>query len=139
MKNIKIFALVMILAVIVGLAANAAASGFGSNAAAQDVRGLESRINLLEQRLYSMQSSISRLEQMANSQRAAGPRETVREHEINLLSHEIQKLVLRVSDVECGLLKLDERTAGTSRRPTRGASDPCRLNANAPLQLPARP
>jgi hypothetical protein len=57
---------------------------------------------------------------------------------------EIQTLQLRVNEIECGLVKLDERTTTSAVRETRrsdGArtADPCRLNPATPLRLLTRP
>jgi hypothetical protein len=99
---------------------------------------LDTRINQLEQRLYSLESSINRLQQSTYSQSSVAPVSTF-DHELNSIREQLQNLTLRVSETECGLLKLDERTAssrtGSGTRPT----DPCRMNPNAPLRLPARP
>jgi hypothetical protein len=108
----------------------------------QDVRILDRRISLLEQRLYSIESSISRLQQPALSQRESIP-QPVRDPEISLIRGDIQSLQLRYSELECGLIKLDERTTATVRdtRKRSGAkpTDPCRLNPEAPLRLSTRP
>jgi peptidoglycan hydrolase CwlO-like protein len=136
MPKLKLVGLGIVLCTIIGLILNSTAFlSLGHSAGAQDVRGLENRMTMLEQRLYSIQTSINRLEQTALSQRSTGTRETVRDHEINVLNQEILKLKLRVDEAQCGLLKLDERT----RRGDRSTTDPCRLNPNSPLQLRERP
>ena len=112
--------------------------------ATQDVRSLDRRISSLEQRLYSIESSINRLQQSALSQRTPVSQPSARDQEINLLRGEIQTLQLRLSEIECGLVKLDERTTSSAVREARrseGAktADPCRLNPATPLRLSNRP
>jgi len=137
MKFLKPIALGMILVFIGWLVANATISlKPNPKAAAQDVRTLDNRITMLEQRLFSIQTTINRLEQFAISQRSTGGRDNVLDGEIDRLRQEINNLTRRSSDLECGVLKLDERT---TRRPPRTTTDPCRLNPNSPVQLPTRP
>lgn len=108
----------------------------------QDVRSLDRRINSLEQRLYSIESSISRLQQSA-VQGSPVPQSSVREQDIHLFRGDMQAVQLRLSEIECGLLKLDERTTASlrdNRKSTGGRpADPCRLNPAMPLRLSTRP
>jgi hypothetical protein len=108
----------------------------------QDVRSLDRRISLLEQRLYSIESSISRM-QSEVSLRSPVPQSSARDQEINLIRGEMQALQLRVSEIECGLLKLDERTTVSARDDNRKRAggkpaDPCRLDPATPLRLSTR-
>ena len=117
-------------------------SAFAGIPGTQDVRSLDRRITSLEMRLYSIETSINRLEQTALSQRSPVLQPDSREPEINLLRREIHTLQLRVNEIECGLIKLDERT--TTVRDDRTSArartaDPCRLNPATPLRLTARP
>lgn len=110
----------------------------------QDVRSLDRRISSLEQRLYSIESSINRLEQSARSQRPPASQPGARDPEIDLLQGELRTAQLRLSEIECGLVKLDERTTTSAVRETRGSAgartaDPCRLNPATPLRLSTRP
>lgn len=65
--------------------------------------------------------------------------------QISLLRSQLETLRIRLAVVECGLLKLDERTLSSGARQTRkkaaasDASERCRINANAPLQIFAQP
>lgn len=123
--------------------------GDGSSALAdmsepQDVSSLDRRISSLEQRLYSIETSINRLQLAAISERTQAVRSSDRDPEISLLRGEIQALRQRVNEIECGLIKLDERTTSSSIREARGSAatritDPCRLNPAAPLRLSTRP
>jgi chromosome segregation ATPase len=142
-------ALVAIFCAAIGMTASAyrvkshAASGDATGA--QDTVHLERRISLLEQRFYSIETSINRLEQQATlSQRPSTTQSSGREMEFNLLRAEVETLRRRLSEMECGLLKLDERTATTAgrepgKRANVGSADPCRLNPETPVQLSTRP
>jgi predicted RNase H-like nuclease (RuvC/YqgF family) len=141
--------LILILCVAFGVTArtyqgsgSASESGTGTP---QDVTYLERRISLLEQRFYSVESSINRLEQqVALSGRAAAPSTSTRDQETSLLRAEVEALQRRFIEVECGLARLDERTLAPAlrearKRPDTSLTDPCRLDADAPLRLSTRP
>jgi hypothetical protein len=107
------------------------------------VTRIESRLNQLEQRIYSIESSIRGLEQQSRLSGVTAGR-SARDPEIGLLRTEVEALRLRLAEVECGLAKVDERTLTAAAREARrksvgGAGDPCRLDADAPLRLPSRP
>ena len=104
----------------------------------QDVSSLDRRISLLEQRFYSIESSISRLQQYVTSQRPPVSQPSTDDREIILLREEVQRLTLRLSEAECGLAKLDERTT-TRKSSTPKSTDPCRQNPDTPLRLSTRP
>jgi hypothetical protein len=122
------------LAVITVIRISAAA---GSNAMLpqQDVIRLENRLTQLEQRMYSIETSVRNLEQQT---RLAGlSSRSVSTEEIAVMHSEIQTLQRRIIEDECALAKLDERTLTPERRRRTGAtSDPCRLNFESPLRLP---
>ena len=107
----------------------------------QDVSGLDRRISMLEQRFYSMETSMNRLQQAVVSQRSTGSSSDLRDREVDQLRQEMQRLQLRLTEVECGLLRLDERTTTASNRRSGEARpvDPCRQNPGVPLRLPSRP
>lgn len=139
----KVVAASVMLSVVVVVIANlypGSSSAMGNVTGMQDVRILDRRISLLEQRLYSIESNINRLEQAVVSQRSTAQPPNAADREIYLLREDIHKLSQRLSEIECGLLRLDERTApsGNTRKAT-GAKDACRLNPSAPLQLSTRP
>lgn len=123
--------------VVVGL--NRGSAG----AETQDVSGLDRRISMLEQRFYSMETSMNRLQQVVASQRSTGSSSSdLRDREVDQLRQEMQRLQLRLTEVECGLLRLDERTttASSNRRSSEARpADPCRQNPGLPLRLPSRP
>lgn len=104
----------------------------------QDVIRLETRINQLEQRLYSIDSNLRNLEQQSRLAGSAG--RGVSPEDVARLRFDIQALQQRLAEHECALGKLDERTLSATMRTARrrsgpGANDPCRLNVETPLQL----
>lgn len=130
------FVLVLVLCLVIGTVVNVSR---GNNAAeTQDVGSLDRRISMLEQRFYQVESSINRLQQYVATQRPPVTQPSTSDRDVILIRDEVQRLSLRLSEVECGLVKLDERTA-TKRNTTRRSDDPCRTNVDAPLRLSARP
>lgn len=115
-----------------------ASAGVGSADALQDVNSLDRRISMLEQRFYSLDASMNRLQQLVASQRSPAPVSEPRDREINQITEEIQRLQLRLVELQCGLVKLDERTA-TRRSGEPRSTDPCRANPDTPLRLSSRP
>ena len=106
--------------------------------AVQDVSGLDRRISMLEQRLFTLDSNMNRLQQLVVSHRSTAPASDPRDREITQITEEIQRLQLRLVELQCGLLKLDERTA-TRRSGEPRSADPCRANPDAPLRFSSRP
>jgi hypothetical protein len=129
--------LVVVLCAVVGVLVRG--SSDAETVAVQDVSSLDRRLSLLEQRFYSVESSISRLQTYVANQRPPVSQSGTNDREINLLREEVQRLSLRLGDVECGLLKLDERTTSGRKSPPAKPSDPCRINSDAPVRLPTRP
>jgi len=130
--------LVVVLCAVIGVMASISR---GSSATEpQDPSSLDRRLSLLEQRFYSIESSISRLQTYVASQRPQVSQPTTSDRDVLLMREEIQRLTLRVTELECGLSKLDERTTPASRRNTLPKSDdPCRTNVETPVRLSARP
>jgi hypothetical protein len=128
--------LVLVLCVVVGTVANVS---WGKSAAEpQDPSSLDRRISLLEQRFYQVESSINRLQTYVASQRPATSQPSTSDRDVLIIRDEVQRLSLRLGEVECGLLKLDERTATRRTNPPK-SDDPCRVNVDTPLRLSARP
>ena len=100
-----------------------------------DIR-LEQRINQLEQRFYGIESSLRNLEQQ--SRLAGSSQRGLSVEDVDRLRAEVQTLQLRLQEDECALARLDERTLSPTRRKSTGRTDPCRVNPDAPLQLPDR-
>jgi predicted RNase H-like nuclease (RuvC/YqgF family) len=114
-----------------------------AGAETQDVSGLDRKISMLEQRFYQLESSMNRLQQVVTSQRSTGSSSSeLRDREVDQLRQEVQRLQLRLTEAECGLLRLDERTitaSGNRRSGEARPADPCRQNPGLPLRLPSRP
>ncbi|HKP87034.1 MAG TPA: hypothetical protein VJZ26_13105 [Blastocatellia bacterium] len=113
-------------------------------AGAQDVIGLDRRINSLEQRLYSIESSISRLQQQSITSGRSTQSPSARDPELDRLRAEVELLNARVKELECGVARLDERTLSASakearRRAGAQSKDPCRLEPETPVRLSSRP
>jgi hypothetical protein len=129
---------IVILATVVVIMLGRGVSG----AETQDPASLDRRISMLEQRFYTLETSMNRLQQVLTSQRSTGSASDVRGQEVDQLQAEVQRLQLRLNEVECGLLKIDERTttATVNRRAGEPRStDPCRQNSGTPLRLSSRP
>jgi peptidoglycan hydrolase CwlO-like protein len=111
-----------------------------ADAAAQDVMSLDRRISTLEQRLYMIESNINQLQQRVQyAQRPPVSSTPTRDPEVDRLQSELSLLQNRLSEVECALLKLDERTLPAAARAARAkTSDPCRAQPNTPVQLSSR-
>ena len=123
--------------VVVSRISSYAWTGYGTTPQ-QDVIRLENRINQLEQRLYSIETSLRNLEQQ--SRLAALNSGRVNSPDWGALQAQLQTLQLRVVEDECAMAKLDERTLAPARRATRRrfttAQEACRANFETPLQLP---
>lgn len=106
----------------------------------QDLIRLETRVNQLEQRLYSIDTSLRRIEQQSRIGGATSA--SVSQQEVELLRAQLQDLQLRLAEHECALAKLDERTLAPAMREARRKSgvrnDPCRANIDTPLRLSDR-
>jgi predicted nucleic acid-binding Zn-ribbon protein len=111
---------------------------------AQDAIYLDQRIRSVEQKLFSIQSSISRLEQQVNLSQHSIPAQVDRSPETELMKNEVEILRARVRELECGLAHLDERTLSAAAKVGRQragthATDPCRLSPETPIQNSRRP
>jgi len=107
----------------------------------QQVIRLETRINQLEQRLYSIETSMRTLEQQ--SRLASATSRDTGQQDVVLLRAEIQRLQQRLAENECALAKLDERTLSAAVREARRKSgvrpDGCRTNVDAPIRFSELP
>jgi hypothetical protein len=117
--------------------------------AQQDVM-LQRRIDQLEQRFYYFETRLNRLE---NESRYPGtlPGAPSRNEtevgmlrtQLDMLRTEIDSIRSRLGEVECGLIKLDERTLTPAARQVRrqtapDSSEPCRADPNMPIRLSVR-
>ena len=145
------------LVIVVCLAIGAAAKGYTRKSStepapvmAQDTVVLDRRLNMLEQRFYSVESRINRVEQqMSMLQRvvpapSATPASPMRDPATDLLRSEAESMKLRIAELECAILRLDERTLPPATKETRRRAgvqpkDQCRLNSEVPVKLSVRP
>jgi predicted RNase H-like nuclease (RuvC/YqgF family) len=108
----------------------------------QDVSYLDRRISGLEQRLNLIESNVNRLQQDVMFAQRASPTQQ-RDTEIQLLRSEIELLKIRLREIDCGLVRLDERTLSPASKEARKraatTADPCRQNAESPIQLSTHP
>ena len=135
-KRVQWAAIALVIGVVV-IGLNRGSAG----AETQDISGFDRRISMLEQRFYMLETSMNRLQQSVSSQRSTSSSD-LRNREVDELRGELQRLQIRLNEVECGLVKLDERTAtagGNRRSGEARPGDPCRLNPGTPLRLPTRP
>ena len=136
-KSFQLLAIAILATLVVGVVRGSA------GAEMQDPASLDRRISMIEQRFYTLETSMNRLQQLVTSQRSTGSASSdLRNREVDQLSQEVQRLQLRLNEIECGLIKLDERTAsaGSNRKgPESRPTDPCRLNPGLPLRLSSRP
>jgi predicted nucleic acid-binding Zn-ribbon protein len=135
--------LVCLLAAIAAGGNRVKTSAEPESVAAQDVAGLDRRISLLEQRFYSLESSISQLRQQITMSRPSSSASGVSDPRVDRLQSELQLLQQRIRELECAAVKLDERTLTQAAREARGAqrqaTDPCRAQSATPVQLSSRP
>jgi hypothetical protein len=128
--------LVVVLCAVIGVMASISRG----NNSTQDPGSLDRRLSLLEQRFYSVESSVSRLQQYVATQRPSVPQSSTSDRDLILMREEVQRLELRMAEIECGLIKLDERTTPVARRnPTAKSNDPCRLNPDQAVRLSTHP
>ena len=139
-KQSSLVLIIVLYAVIGVMATISRGSSATAPAETQDPSSLDRRISLLEQRFYSIESNISRLQQYLAAQRPPVTQPSTSDRDVLLMREEIQRLSLRITELECGLSKLDERTTPASRRTAADKStDPCRMNVDTPVRLSARP
>ena len=113
-------------------------------ALAQSDQFLSRRVDQVEQRFYSLESRIGRIEQQQTRPAVTQPIFSSNETEISMLRSQVDSLRLRVGEAECALLKLDERTLTPAARQARSraiaaGTEVCRQNPGSPIQLSARP
>src|ERR1700750_132606 len=133
-SNLVVF---VVLCAVIGVMASISRG----NSATQDPGSLDRRLSMLEQRFYSVESSISRLQQyVATRPSIPHPSTSPNDRELLLMREELQRLTLRVTEIECGLIKLDEQTTPAARRnPTPKSNDPFPLNPDQAVRLSTHP
>jgi hypothetical protein len=117
--------------------------------AQQDIL-LERRISQVEQRFYYIESRLNQLETESRFPGAVPRTSTRNDTELGMLRTymetlrtELETLRGRVGEIECGVIKLDERTLTPSARQLRrqtapDSGEPCRANPGSPVRLSAR-
>jgi len=116
---------------------------------AQTDMALQQRINQVEQRFYYIESRLNQLESQSRYAGTLTGSSTSNQNQLNqMLSEmdsmrlEIDTLRTRLGEVECGLLKIDERTLSPAARQARrqtSTSEACRAEPALPVKLSARP
>jgi hypothetical protein len=110
---------------------------------------LEQRLNQVEQRFNYIESRLNRLESesrypgvMPNTSSRNNTELELMRTQVDSMRTEIDSLRGRIGEMECAVLKLDERTLTPAARAARKpgvSSEPCRTNTGAPVRLSARP
>lgn len=153
MKERWYWVLALLVFASIGVAAKGYTAKLATNplpAMAQDTVVLDRRLNMLEQRFYSLESRFNRVEQqMSMLQRVVPapsptPTSPMRDPATDFLRTEADSMKLRIAELECAILRLDERTLSPVTRETRRRAglqpkDQCRLNSDVQVKLSARP
>ena len=124
-------------------------SDLTTTAYAQTDAMLDRRISQIEQRFYYLETRLNSLESSSRSSIMSPSSSTNQlqvsqlRTELDTMRGELDALRARVGDVECGLLKVDERTLSVQQRQRRrsapGPHDPCRAEPESPVMLASRP
>ena len=144
MRIISTVLCVLILLALFGTGAGTGAEDYReATASAQDAVYLDRRISMLETRLSSIESSMRSLQQQAMTSERSTTTQPPRDPEVMLLRSEVEILNSRLRELECALVRLDERTLSPSAREARRrtasqSTDPCRVNPDTPIQLSPR-
>lgn len=112
-------------------------------AGAQNDAFLSRRIDQVEQRFYMLESRLNRVESQENRSSILSPT-TPNTNDIDqqFLRTSVDGLRTRVGELECGVLRLDERTLSPGVKAAHKTStklDPCRLDPTLQVQLSSRP
>ncbi len=101
---------------------------------------LSRRVDQVEQRFYQLESRLNRLEsESMRSSISPVPAHSQNDVELQFLRTQTEGLRSRVGELECGVLRLDERTLPATRRMAKKSAEPCRKDPEAVVQLSARP
>jgi len=141
-RMISVFLLSALLGIAIGGYRERTSSAYASEPA-QDAVYLDRRISTLEMRLSTIESSLRTLEQQAMSSQRMSQAQPTRDPETSLLRSQVELLIGRLRELECGLSHLDERTLSAAakeaqKRVSGPSTDPCRFNPETPLQLSPR-
>lgn len=138
-ERVKIF-----IAMLAGAAAvyvvMAAAAGVVPTVEAQSDAFLARRVDQVEQRFYSLESRLTRIEMESRQPSISSPVRAATDNiELQYLRTQIDSLRTRLGEAECALLKLDERTLTAAQRRASPASETCRRSWGERIVLSARP
>jgi len=101
---------------------------------------LSRRVDQVEQRFYQLESRLNRLEsESMRSTISPVPAHSQNDVELQFLRTQTEGLRSRDGELECGVLRLDERTLPAPRRMAAKSGEPCRKDPGAIVQLSARP
>ena len=110
---------------------------------AQNDAFLSRRIDQVEQRFYSVESRLNRLESESSRSSILSPQTpNTNDVELQFLRTQVDGMRTRVGELECGVLRIDERTLAPGVRAAHKQStklDPCRQDPSLQVQLSARP
>lgn len=137
-RTLVVFGVAVVCCVALVIALTHQAASASAAPPAQDVLSLDRRISAFEQRLYILESRINQLQQQAQYAQRQPATSAASDPEVERLRSELSLLQLRLGEVECGLLKLDERTLPQAARAARKTTDPCRSRPDTPVQLSSR-
>jgi hypothetical protein len=101
---------------------------------------VDRRVTTLEQRIYTLDSSMSQLQQQIMMLNRTASQPAGASGEAQQLRLELDLLRSRLSQIECAMAKLDERTLVAGKPKGRTAvKDPCRLDPQTPIEIPGHP
>jgi uncharacterized protein YceH (UPF0502 family) len=127
-----------VIVIAFAIANSGKASSANPVAPAQDAMMLDRRISTLEQRLYSFESRLNQVQQQVQYSQRPSAVSGAPDPETERLRLEVSLLQARLADIECSVIKLDERTLpATARAAQPKTNDACRLQPNTPVLLPA--
>jgi hypothetical protein len=122
-----------------------------TTAHAQTDFALQRRVDMIEQRFYMMESRLNSIEQQSRYPSSTSPTSSVRTDselsslrtQLEIMRVQMDTLNRRLGDVECGLLRVDERTLTPAARDMRrrgreDENEPCRLNPSTAVRLSSR-
>lgn len=149
----RLFAIALLVGFVVlfGGRSSVTESEVTTTAHAQTDFALQRRVDMIEQRFYMMESRLNSLEQQSRYPSSTSPTSSVRTDselsslrtQLEIMRAQMDTLNRRLADVECGLLKVDERTLTQAARDMRrrgreDENEPCRLNPSSAVRLSSR-
>ena len=106
----------------------------------QDIMSVDRRVTTLEQHMYTLDSNLNQIQQQIMMLNRTSSQPTGSSTEVQQLRLELDLLRSQMTQVECALAKLDERTITTGKPKVRaGIKDPCRLDPQTPIEITGHP